>query len=113
MVDRKQLCRGWLVPCLCVLMFVLGIVFEKTLNERWLDCSVIEGRSRAIVLFIELSKKVFEAGDKDLMKRFMQDSYAKRDQLCKGADSEDFIFFWTDWETDVEVIMKSARAGVK
>ncbi len=65
------------------------------------------------MLYIELSKKVFATGDKDLMKRFMEDSYAKRNQLCKGADSEDFIFFWTDWETDVETIMKSAHAETK
>ena len=113
MIDRKQLWRGWFMPCLCVLMFVLGIIFEKKLSERWLNCSVIEGRSRGIVLYIELSKKVFATGDKDLMKRFMEDSYAKRNQLCKGADSEDFIFFWTDWETDVETIMKSAHAETK
>ena len=113
MIDRKQLWRGWFMPCLCVLMFVLGIIFEKELSERWLNCSVIQGRSRGIVLYIELSKKVFATGDKDLMKRFMEDSYAKRNQLCKGADSEDFIFFWTDWETDVETIMKSAHAETK
>ena len=36
MIDRKQLLRGWLMPCLCALMFALGIIFEKKLNERWL-----------------------------------------------------------------------------
>jgi hypothetical protein len=94
-------------------MLLIGMYIEKKLNENWLNSPIIEERSRAIVLYIELSKKVFATGDKDLMKRFMEDSYAKRNQLCKGADSEDFIFFWTDWETDVETIMKSAHAETK
>ena len=86
MIGRKKLWRGWFMPCLCVLMFVLGIIFEKKLSERWLNCSVIEGRSRGIVLYIELSKKVFATGDKDLMKRFMEDSYAKRTSFSWNCD---------------------------
>ncbi len=101
------------MPCLCVLMFVLGIYIENKCNERRVNSPILEGRSRGILFFIELSKKVLDTGDKDLMKRFIEDSYAKRNQLCKGADSEDFIFFWADWETDVEAIMKSAHAEAK
>lgn len=28
--------------------------------------------------------EVLDTGDKDLMKRFVEDSYAKRNQLCHG-----------------------------
>lgn len=73
---------------------------EKKLNENWLNSPIIEDRSRAIVLFIELMKKIYEVDDKELLKHFIEDSYEKRMQLSKGADSEDFISYWTNWETD-------------
>jgi hypothetical protein len=34
------------------------------------------------------------------LKHFIEDSYEKRMQFSKGADSEDFISYWTNWETD-------------
>lgn len=86
---------------------------EKKLNENWLNCPIIEGRSRAIVLFIELMKKIYEVDDKDLLKHFIEDSYEKRRQLSKGADSEDFICYWTNWETDAEEMIECIRRKSK
>ena len=86
---------------------------EKKLNENWLNSPIIEERSRAIVLFIELMKKIYEVDDKELLKHFIEDSYEKRMQLSKGADSEDFISYWTNWETDAEEKTKCIRRKSK
>ena len=110
MIENKQLWRGWIVPGLCVLMLVLGMYFEKKLNEMWLNCHVLEGRSRGIVFLIELSKNVFDTGDKNLMKRFIEDAYAKRNQLSKGANDEEFIYFLAEWENDITTTVKNVGA---
>jgi hypothetical protein len=94
-------------------MLLIGMYIEKKLNENWLNCPIIEERSRAIVLFIELMKKIYEVDDKELLKHFIEDSYEKRMQLSKGADSEDFIYYWTNWETDAEEKTKCIRRKSK
>lgn len=109
MTTRKQLYNGWFMAALSAVMLVCGICIEKKVNDTWLNSSLLEGRSRGIVFFIELSKKVFDTGDRDLMRRFLEDSYTRREQLGKGADSEDFLVFWTNWETDADEAMRARR----
>ena len=112
MMNSERTCRGWFIPCLCVLMFCLGLGVEKRLNDGVMNSSILESRSRALVQYIELSKSVVDLGEMDVMRRFLEDSYSRRNSLCKGADSEDFVFFWTDWMTNVELIRKvSAPRG--
>lgn len=105
-MNSMRLWRGWITPGLCVLAFLLGVYFEKMLNDSWLNSPLLEGRSRGIKLYIELSRKVFDTGNVDMMKSFLDDSMAKKDHLMKGADSEDFINFWVDWENEVQSIVR-------
>ena len=109
MTTRKQLYNGWFMAALSAVMLVCGICIEKKVNDTWLNSSLLEGRSRGIVSFIELSKKVFDTGNRDLMRRFLEDSYTRREQLGKGADNEDFLVFWTNWETDADEAMRARR----
>ncbi|MBE6381890.1 MAG: hypothetical protein E7049_02620 [Lentisphaerae bacterium] len=113
MIVRKQLWYGWIVPALAVLMFILGACSEKALNDKWLNNSILEGRSRALVFFIELSKKAYDTGDDDLMRRFLSDAYEKRHSISRGADSEDFSYFWTEWATDIEALEKYMQDRVR
>jgi hypothetical protein len=40
------------------------------------------------------------------MRRFLSDAYEKRHSISRGADSEDFSYFWTEWATDIEAFEK-------
>lgn len=100
--------RGLIPFVLSVFTFFLGVFIERKYNDNLVNSPVLEDRSRGLVLYIELTKRVFDTGDKDMIRRYVEDSYLKRNALSKGANSEEFIYFWTDWETDVEMAVKPA-----